>query len=44
VNLIARTLTVRVEAHRGAAYMKRTAIVEITGATTGSYYWYRYLD
>ncbi|HTT99869.1 MAG TPA: hypothetical protein VMF58_17600 [Rhizomicrobium sp.] len=44
VNLIGRTLTVRVEAHRGAAYLKRTAIIEITGSTASSYYWFRYLD
>ena len=45
VSLIGRTLTVRVEAHRGATYLKRTAIIEITGSTAGlGYYWFRYLD
>jgi general secretion pathway protein K len=43
-NLIGRTLTVRVEAHRGATYLKRTAVIEITGSTASSYYWLRYLD
>ena len=44
VSLIGRTLTVRVEAHLGATYLKRTAIIEITGSTAASYYWFRYLD
>lgn len=44
VNLTGRTLTVRVEAHRGAAYLKRTAIIELTGSNTNLPYWFRYLD
>jgi general secretion pathway protein K len=43
VNLTGRTLTVRVEAHRGYTYLKRTAIFEMTGNTTNPY-WFRYLD
>jgi len=43
VSLIARTLTVRVEARKGATYFKRTAIVELTG-NNGPGYWFRYLD
>lgn len=43
VNLTGRTLTVRVEAHRGYTYLKRTAIFEMTGNTTTPY-WFRYLD
>jgi general secretion pathway protein K len=43
VSLLARTLTVRVEARKGAVYLKRTAIVELTG-NTGPGYWFRYLD
>ncbi|MEI9932273.1 MAG: hypothetical protein WDM89_17445 [Rhizomicrobium sp.] len=43
VSLIGRTLTVRVEAHRGATYLKRTAIVELTGNPANPY-WLRYLD
>ncbi len=43
VSLIGRTLTVRVEARRGATYLKRTAIVELTGSTATPY-WLRYLD
>jgi general secretion pathway protein K len=41
--LIGRTLTVRVEAKRGGAYMKRNAIVELTGNASDPY-WFRYLD
>ena len=40
---IARTLTVRVEARKGGAYMKRTAIIELTGNKDDPY-WFRYLD
>jgi general secretion pathway protein K len=43
VSLIGRTLTVRIEARRGATYLKRTAIVEMTGSTATPY-WLRYLD
>ena len=43
VSLLARTLTVRVEARKGATYLKRTAIVELTGNTAPGY-WFRYLD
>lgn len=43
VSLIARTLTVRVEARKGATYLKRSAIIELTG-TIGPGYWFRYLD
>jgi general secretion pathway protein K len=43
VSLLARTLTVRVEARKGATYLKRTAIIELTG-TGGLGYWIRYLD
>lgn len=43
VSLIGRTLTVRVEAHRGATYLKRTAIIELTGNAVTPY-WLRYLD
>lgn len=42
-NLIGRTLTVRVEAHRGQTYLKRAAIVELTGNSANPY-WLRYLD
>ncbi|MBV8978365.1 MAG: general secretion pathway protein GspK [Alphaproteobacteria bacterium] len=42
-NLIGRTLTVRVEARQGGAYMKRSAIVELTGNPADPY-WLRYLD
>jgi general secretion pathway protein K len=42
-SLVGRTLTVRVEAHRGQAYFKRTAIIEMTGVTAVPY-WFRYLD
>ena len=42
-SLIGRTLTVRVEAHRGQTYLKRTAIVELTGNSADPY-WLRYLD
>jgi len=42
-SLIARTLTVRVEARRGGAYMKRSAIIELTGNAADPY-WFRYLD
>jgi general secretion pathway protein K len=44
VNLIGRTLTVRVEAHRGATYLKRTAIVELAGPRASDYFWIRTLD
>lgn len=43
VSLLARTLTVRVEARKGATYLKRSAIIELTG-TAGPGYWIRYLD
>jgi general secretion pathway protein K len=43
VSLVARTLTVRVEARRGGAYLKRTAIIELTGNAADPY-WFRYLD
>ena len=43
VSLVARTLTVRVEARRAGAYMKRSAIVELTGNAADPY-WLRYLD
>lgn len=43
VSLLARTLTVRVEARKGATYLKRTAIIELTGSN-GPGYWIRYLD
>jgi general secretion pathway protein K len=43
VSLIGRTLTVRVEARKGATYLKRTAIVELIG-NNGPGYWLRYLD
>ncbi|MEI9930350.1 MAG: hypothetical protein WDM89_07295 [Rhizomicrobium sp.] len=42
-NLTGRTLTVRVEAHRGQAYLKRSAIIELTG-NAATPYWFRYLD
>lgn len=42
-SLLARTLTVRVEARKGQTYLKRTAIVELTGNTAPGY-WLRYLD
>lgn len=42
-SLIGRTLTVRVEARRGGAYLKRSAIIELTGSTNNPY-WLRYLD
>ena len=42
-NLIGRTLTVRVEARQGGAYMKRNAIIELTGNPADPY-WMRYLD
>jgi hypothetical protein len=38
-----RTLTVRVEARANGAYVKRTAIIELTGNAADPY-WYRYLD
>jgi general secretion pathway protein K len=43
VNLTGRTLTVRVEARKGGAYMKRSAIVEMTGGSDQPF-WLRYLD
>lgn len=42
-SLIARTLTVRVEARRGGAYLKRSAIIELTGNKDDPF-WFRYLD
>ncbi|HWA04544.1 MAG TPA: hypothetical protein VG819_13570 [Rhizomicrobium sp.] len=42
-SLIARTLTVRVVAQKGAAYLKRTAIFEFTNNPKDPY-WIRYLD
>jgi general secretion pathway protein K len=42
-NLTGRTLTVRVEARANGAYLKRTAIVELTGNAADPY-WFRYLD
>jgi general secretion pathway protein K len=42
-SLLARTLTVRVEARKGATYLRRTAIIELTG-TAGPGYWIRNLD
>jgi hypothetical protein len=43
VSLLARTLTVRVEARKGATYLKRSAIIELIG-TNAPGYWIRYLD
>jgi general secretion pathway protein K len=43
VSYIGRTFTIRVEARRGATYLKRTAIIELTGSTAAPY-WLRYLD
>jgi len=40
---VARTLTVRVEVHKGATYLKRSAIVQLTGNKDDPY-WFRYLD
>jgi general secretion pathway protein K len=42
-NLTGRTLTVRVEARANGAYLKRTAIIELTGNAADPY-WFRYLD
>ncbi len=42
-SLVARTLTVRVEARRAGAYLKRSAIIELTGSAADPY-WFRYLD
>lgn len=42
-SLIGRTLTVRVEARQGDAYLKRSGIVQLTGYAP-SPYWLRYLD
>jgi general secretion pathway protein K len=42
-SLIGRTLTVRVEARANGAYLKRTAIIEMTGNAADPY-WFRYLD
>jgi general secretion pathway protein K len=42
-SLVARTLTVRVEARKGATYLKRTAIFELTNNPRDPY-WIRYLD
>jgi general secretion pathway protein K len=41
--LIGRTLTVRIDARRAGAEMKRSAIVELTGNSADPV-WYRYLD
>lgn len=43
MNYVARTLTVRVEARKGGAYLKRSGIVELTGNKDDPY-WFRYLD
>jgi len=43
MSYIARTLTVRVEARKGATYLKRNAILELTGNKDDPY-WFRYLD
>lgn len=43
VSLLARTLTVRVEARKGATYLKRSAIFELTNNPKDPY-WIRYLD
>jgi general secretion pathway protein K len=43
MSYIARTLTVRVEARKGGAYMKRSGIVELTGNKNDPY-WLRNLD
>ncbi len=43
LSYVARTLTVRVEARKGGAYLKRSAIVELTGNKDDPY-WFRYLD
>lgn len=43
LSYIARTLTIRVEARKGGAYMKRSAIMELTGNKDDPY-WFRYLD
>jgi general secretion pathway protein K len=40
---VARTLTVRVEARENGAYLKRNAIIELTGNASDPY-WFRYLD
>jgi general secretion pathway protein K len=40
---VARTLTVRIEARENGAYMKRSAIIELTGNASDPY-WFRYLD
>jgi general secretion pathway protein K len=42
-SLLARTLTVRIEARKGTTYLKRTAIIELIG-NNGPGYWIRYLD
>jgi general secretion pathway protein K len=42
-SMTGRTLTVRVEARANGAYVKRTAIIELTGNAADPY-WYRYLD
>ncbi len=42
-NLTGRTLMVRVEARANGAYLKRSAIIELTGNAADPY-WFRYLD
>lgn len=42
-SMIGRTLTVRVEARRNGGYMRRNAIIELTGNAADPY-WFRYLD
>jgi general secretion pathway protein K len=42
-NLLGRTLTVRVEARRAGAYLKRSAIIELTNNKANPY-WLRYLE
>jgi general secretion pathway protein K len=43
LNLVGRTLTVRVEAREGTTYFKRSGIFELTGNPADPY-WLRYLD
>jgi hypothetical protein len=40
---LGRTLTVKIDAKRAGAEMKRSAIVELTGDSANPV-WYRYLD
>src|SRR5947207_1294438 len=42
-NLLGRTLTVRIEARRAGAYLRRSAIMELTG-NRSTPYWLRYLE